>query len=98
MADHVPAGSIQLYTDEWQSSRGSHPVHATVRHGVHEWVRDDDHDGRCEVHCHTAEFPTPPLTLSSFPGETFFNTLSARLCPFLSGDLGFRAAPFLRRS
>jgi len=47
--------STQLYTDEWQSYRGSHPAHATVRHGVHEWARDDDGDGRREVHCNTCE-------------------------------------------
>ena len=34
---------------------GSHPFHATVRHGVHEWARDDDRDGRREVHCNTCE-------------------------------------------
>ena len=55
IAENVPAGSTLLYTDEWQSSRGSHPSHATVRHGVHEWARDDDGDGRREVHCHTCE-------------------------------------------
>ncbi len=33
----------------------SHPAHAMVRHGVHEWVRDDDGDGRREVHCNTCE-------------------------------------------
>jgi hypothetical protein len=41
--------------DEWQSYRGSHPAHATVRHGVHEWARDDDGDGRREVHCNSCE-------------------------------------------
>jgi hypothetical protein len=51
----VLAGSTQLYTDAWQSYRGSHPFHATVRHGVHEWARDDDNDGRREVHCNTGE-------------------------------------------
>ena len=25
------------------------------RHGVHEWARDDDGDGRREVHCNTCE-------------------------------------------
>jgi transposase len=55
MADHVPAGSTQRYTDEWQSYWGSHPFHATVRHGGHEWARDDDHDGRREVHGNTCE-------------------------------------------
>jgi hypothetical protein len=48
--ENLPVGSTQLYTDEWQSYRGSHPAHATVRHGVHEWARDDDGDGRREVH------------------------------------------------
>ena len=44
-----------LYTDGWQSYCGSHPSHATVRHGVQEWARDDDGDGRREVHCNTCE-------------------------------------------
>jgi transposase-like protein len=55
MAGNVPAGSTRLYTDEWQSYRGSHPCHATVAHSVHEWARDDDGDGRREVHCNTCE-------------------------------------------
>lgn len=53
--ENLPAGSTRLYTDEWQSDLGSHPTHATVRHGVHEWARDDDGDGRREVHCHSCE-------------------------------------------
>jgi transposase len=53
--ENLPAASTQLYTDEWQSYRGSHPAHAAVRHGVHEWARDDDGDGRREVHCHAWE-------------------------------------------
>jgi transposase-like protein len=53
--ENLPAGSTRLYTDEWQSYRGSHPAHATVRHGVHEWARDDDGDGRREVHCNSCE-------------------------------------------
>jgi hypothetical protein len=52
---NVPFGRTILYTDEWQSDVGSHPSHATVRHGVHEWARDDDGDGRREVHCNTCE-------------------------------------------
>jgi hypothetical protein len=32
-----------------------HPAHAPVCHGVHEWARDDDGDGRRGVHCHTCE-------------------------------------------
>ena len=55
IAENIPAGSTRLYTDEWQSYRGSHPAHATVRHGVREWARDDDGDGRREVHCNTCE-------------------------------------------
>jgi transposase len=55
IAEHVSARSTQLSTDERQSYRGSHPVHATVRHGVHEWARDEDGDGRREVHCNTCE-------------------------------------------
>jgi len=55
IVEHVPTGSTQLYTDEWQSDRGSPPVHATVRHGGREWARDDDGDGRREVHGHTCE-------------------------------------------
>jgi transposase len=47
--------STRLSTDEWQSSRGSHPSHAPVRYGGHEWARDEDGDGRREVHCHTCE-------------------------------------------
>ena len=30
-------------------------AHATVRHGVPEWARDDDGDGHREVHCNTCE-------------------------------------------
>jgi transposase len=55
IAENVPASGTQLYTDEWQSHRGSHPDHATVRHGNHEWARDADGDGRREVHCNTCE-------------------------------------------
>jgi transposase len=55
IAANVPAGRTWLYTDEWQGYRGSHPSHATVRHGVREWARDDDGDGRREVHCNTCE-------------------------------------------
>src|ERR671915_280622 len=55
IAEHVPPASAWLYTDECQSDRGSHPCHGTVRHGVHEWARDDDGDGRRAVHGHTWE-------------------------------------------
>jgi transposase len=55
IADNVPPGSALLYTDEWQSYRGSHPCHATVSLGVREWARDDDGDGQREVHCNSCE-------------------------------------------
>jgi hypothetical protein len=55
MAEHVPASRTQLHTDAWQSDRGSHPAHTTVRHGVHEWAREEDGDGRREVHGNTGE-------------------------------------------
>jgi transposase-like protein len=55
IGENVPRQSAVLYTDEWQSYHGSHPAHATVRHGVHEWARDDDGDGRREVHCNSCE-------------------------------------------
>jgi hypothetical protein len=55
IAENIPVPSTQLYTDEWQSYRGSHPAHATVAHGVHEWAREADGDGRREVHCNSCE-------------------------------------------
>ena len=55
IAEHVPMGCSTLSTDEWQRYRGSPPVHATVCHSPHEWARDDDGDGRREVHCNTCE-------------------------------------------
>jgi hypothetical protein len=55
IAENLPPNGTLLYTDAWQSYRGSHPIHATVCHGVHEWARDDDGDGRREVHCNTCE-------------------------------------------
>jgi transposase len=55
ISENIPVGSTLLYTDEWQSYRGSHPCHATVRHSGCEWARDDDGDGRREVHCNTCE-------------------------------------------
>lgn len=55
IAENVLTGGTQLYTEEWQSSRGSHPGHATVRHGRHEWAREADGDGRREAHCNTCK-------------------------------------------
>jgi hypothetical protein len=55
IAENSPVGRTWLSTEEWQSYRGSHPDHATVRHGVREWARDADGDGRREVHGNTCE-------------------------------------------
>jgi transposase-like protein len=55
IAENVPVARTILYTDEWQSYRGSHTAHATVCHSTREWARDDDHDGDREVHCNTCE-------------------------------------------
>jgi transposase-like protein len=55
IAANVPTGSTTLYTDGWQRYRGSYPAQVTVRHGVREWARDDNGDGRREVHCNTCE-------------------------------------------
>lgn len=61
---NVPADSSILYTDEW---RAYHAVtdllgiaHSTVRHGKNElgereWARDDNGDGKREVHCNSCE-------------------------------------------
>lgn len=54
--ENVPPGStVWFYTDELASYAGSHPQHGTVCHSRHEWARDDDGDGRREVHCNTCE-------------------------------------------
>jgi transposase-like protein len=54
--ENVPDGStVFFYTDELASYAGAHPQHGTVCHSAHEWARDDDGDGRREVHCNTCE-------------------------------------------
>lgn len=55
IAANVAAGSTWLYTNAWQSYRGSHPCHATLCHSLPEWAHDDDGDGRREVHGNTCE-------------------------------------------
>lgn len=55
IAANVPIGSTTRYPDEWQRDRGRHPSHAPVCHGVREWARDDDGEGRREMHCHLCE-------------------------------------------
>jgi hypothetical protein len=61
VATYVPPTGTVFYTDEWSGYHDVHPVHGTVCHDVHpvhgtvchsdyEWARDDDGDGRREVH------------------------------------------------
>lgn len=42
-------------TDEWKGYNQIERQHVTVKHGEHEWARDDDGDGIREVHINTAE-------------------------------------------
>lgn len=42
-------------TDEYQSYNQIQRMHDTVCHSRHEWARDADGDGFCEVHCNTVE-------------------------------------------
>jgi transposase len=55
IADTMPPDRPRLSTDEWQRYHGSHAAHATVCHSAREWARDDDGDGRREVHCNSCE-------------------------------------------
>jgi len=60
----APSGAA-LYTDEWAGDaavgRAWCGQHGTVKHsrdeatGTREWARDDDDDGRREVHCNGCE-------------------------------------------
>jgi transposase-like protein len=52
---NVPRDSTILYTDEASNYPGVHPQHATVCHSIKEWARDDDGDGKREVHCNSCE-------------------------------------------
>jgi transposase len=49
----LPAGGV-LYSDELAGYQGW-PDHFTVCHSQDEWARDDNGDGKCEVHCNTCE-------------------------------------------
>jgi transposase len=84
IAANVPVASTLLYTDEWPSYGGSHPSHVTVRHAVHEWARDDDGDGRREVHGHTCEGAGAALRtyLRAFRGVQ--QAVPASLRPYLN--------------
>jgi transposase len=55
----VPRSGSVLYTDEW-SGYGSVEQqlklkHHRVKHGAKEWARDDNGDGKREVHCNSCE-------------------------------------------
>lgn len=61
---NVPTDSSILYTDEWRAYNSVTDLlgiaHSTVRHGKdsfgeREWARDDDGDGKREVHCNSCE-------------------------------------------
>lgn len=49
------AAQVWLYTDGSRAYPGCYPQHASVNHSVEEWARDDDGDGRREVHCNSCE-------------------------------------------
>jgi transposase-like protein len=57
IAAHIPKGST-VYTDEY-SIYSILPEwgyqHKTVCHGKNEYARDEDGDGKCEVHVNTVE-------------------------------------------
>jgi transposase len=80
IAEHVPCQSAVLYTDAWQSNHGSHPAHATVRPGVHEWARDDEGDGRWGVHFHACEGAGAAL-------RTYWRVFRGDHKPFLYHDV-----------
>ena len=42
-------------TDEWPGYNQIENPHVTVKHGSHEWARDDDGDGIREAHINTTE-------------------------------------------
>lgn len=54
-AERFTLGHAIINTDEYQSYNGIARVRDSVCHARHEWARDDDADGFCEVHCNTTE-------------------------------------------
>ncbi len=54
--DNLMNNSI-LYTDSWVGYKDIDWLdgHKTVNHSKKEYARDEDHDGKCEVHCNTME-------------------------------------------
>jgi transposase-like protein len=59
LASSVPAGAATLFTDEWGGYWAVEAklqlAHGSVKHGEKEWARDDDGDGKREVHCNSCE-------------------------------------------
>jgi transposase-like protein len=54
-AHRFTLGEAIINTDEYQSYNSIARQRDSVCHGRHEWARDDDGDGFCEVHCNTTE-------------------------------------------
>src|SRR5947209_9956006 len=59
VASGVAGETGRLYTDEW-GGYWAIPAklklaHGRVQHGAKEWARDDDGDGKRELHCNTCE-------------------------------------------
>ena len=52
---HFTRPQAVVNTDEWQGYNHIERQRVTVNHGDHEWARDDDGDGRREVHINTTE-------------------------------------------
>jgi transposase len=59
LAASVRPGAATLYTDEWGGYWSVEAklqlAHRSVKHGEKEWARDDDGDGKREVHCNSCE-------------------------------------------
>jgi transposase len=59
LASSIPVGAAILYTDEWGGYSSVEEKlqleHGSVKHGAKEWARDDDGDGKREVHCNSCE-------------------------------------------
>jgi transposase len=59
LASSVPEGAATVYTDEWGGYGSVEEklklAHGSVQHGAKEWARDDDGDGKREVHCNSCE-------------------------------------------
>ncbi len=52
---HFTLADAHCSTDEWLGYDHLVRAHAIVKHGDHEWARDDDGDGIREVHINTCE-------------------------------------------